>query len=51
MANSEKKVGEILNSSSYRYDDIFFSLAVIETDKLSNDLFLDTLSKEKVSII
>ena len=51
MENSEKKVGEILNSSSYKYDGIFFSLAVIETDKLSNDLFSDTLSKEKVSII
>ena len=51
MENSEKKVGEILNSSSYKYDGIFFSLAVIETDKLSNELFSDTLSKEKVSIV
>jgi len=50
LKNTGKKVGEILNSS-YKIDDAFFGLAVIESDKLDNELFVDRLEKEKINII
>ena len=30
---------------------LFFALAVIESDKLDNELFTDRLEKEKINII
>ncbi len=49
--STEKKVGDILNSSSEKSDNNFFGLAIIESGKLNDDLFLDTHAKHKINII
>ena len=51
LKNSEKKVGDILNSSSNQPDGDIFYLAIIESEKLNYDLFADPLSKYKIEII
>ena len=51
IENSKKKVGDILNSSTNRSDKDFFGLAIIESEKLNNNLYTDTLTKKRVYII
>ena len=49
--NSERKVGEVLNSSSSEPNGDSFHLAIIESDKLNYNLYADPLSKYKIRII
>ena len=49
--NSEKKVGDILNSSAEKSDNNFFGLAVIESEKLNHNLFVDTHTRHNINII
>ena len=49
--NSEKKVGDIINSSTIPSGEDFFALAVIESDKLNDSLYADQDEKQKIYII
>ena len=49
--STEKKVGDILNSSSEKFDDNFFGLAIIESEKLNDNLFVDKNTRHKINIV
>jgi len=49
--STEKKVGDILNSSSEKFDNNFFGLAIIESEKLNDNLFVDTNTRHKINIV
>jgi len=51
VEDSTRKVGDILNSSTNRSEKDFFGLAIIESEKLNNNLYIDTLTKKRVYII
>ena len=51
VEDSTRKVGDILNSSTNRSEKDFFGLAIIESEKLNNNLYTDTLTKKRVYII
>lgn len=49
--SSDKKVGDILNTSTKKSDNNFFSLAIIESEKLNTDLFDNTNRRHKINVI
>ena len=49
--STEKKVGDILNSSSEKFDNNFFGLAIIESEKLNDNLFVDTNTRHRINIV
>ena len=51
VEDSTRKVGDILNSSTNRSEKDFFGLAIIESEKLNNNLYTDTLTKKRVYTI